>query len=144
MCGDADAGQREPGQPAFTETELFGELGGVRRQVRRDPPVSAHHHRPDQLDVELLTERQKGAAIRCGMSIRDWRRDWLKNPNAWKLCVCFAVAWALLAVLNLHTGERFGGIGNLVIALGWVGVAWYTRWNARQGPGSEQDDSQPH
>lgn len=71
-----------------------------------------------------------------------WRRDWTKNPNAWKVYVAYAVVAALLGCFYLAAGNLFGILW-LVLAVVWVFVTLYVRRKSRLGPQLGQGDCQP-
>ena len=61
-----------------------------------------------------------------------WRRDWSKQPNAWKTYLAFGVTWAALGVAYLIGGNLFG-IAWLALASFGLLVSRYTFRAARRG-----------
>ena len=155
MRGDADTGQREPGQPALTEPEVFRGLCGVLRQVGRDPFGSQLAGAADDLDVDLLSEPEDNR-VRLGYESivstpkKPVDRNSIRRPLylvALVTSVVFGLLNLVVAVWGAFRGESLGHVLAVLVRLvPFVASGVYARWLYVRGPDYQpnQRGGMPH
>lgn len=71
-----------------------------------------------------------------------WRRDWSKNPDAWKAYVAYSIVFAVIAAVYLAAGSWIG-IFWLAFAITWAVITGVARSRSRSDARRRDGGDQP-